>query len=92
MSTTTRQQVHVEQVLVEVTSLLMDRARIQLERDAGNADDQSASVDLRRLHEMEGKLKAIRRQLGLAEAASPPTSIQERQVSRFYEVPGQEDT
>ena len=91
MATTTSRQVHVEQVLVEVTSLLVDRARIQLERDVANADDKSASSDLRRLHQMEDKLRAIRRELGLAEVGSAPTSLPERQVSRFYEVPGQED-
>ena len=91
MLTTTRQQVHVEQVLVEVTSLLLDRARIQLERDAANADDERAAVDLRHLHELEGKLRAIGRELGMEEVASPPTAVHERQVSRFHEVPGQED-
>lgn len=87
---TTTRQAHIEQVLVEVTSLLVDRARIQLEREAANAD-ASAAGDLRRLSEMENKLRAIRREVGLAESGAAPTSLPERQVSRFYEVPGQED-
>jgi hypothetical protein len=94
VSTTTVRQAHIEQVLIEVTSLLVDRARIQLQREVeaagGASTDPSASGDLRRLHEMDKKLRAIRREVGLAEPGTAPAPA-ERQVSRFYEVPGQED-
>jgi hypothetical protein len=88
VSTTVSRQVHLDQLLIEVTSLLVDRARIQLERDVAAADDPTAPGDLQRLREMEHKLRAIRKDFGLTDA---PPSAPERQVSRFYEVPGQED-
>ena len=82
MSTTVSRQAYVEKVLVEVTSLLLARARTQLQRES--EDDLAAENDLRRLEELDKELRAIRRELG----APLPSG---RQVSRFYEVPGQED-
>jgi hypothetical protein len=82
MSTTVSKQAHIEKVLVEVVSLLLSRARVQLEREAEG--DLAAESDLRRLEELDKELRAIRRDIG---APSPAG----RQVSRFYEVPGQED-
>jgi len=87
MSTTTTRQTHMEQILIEVTSLLVDRARIQLE----TATDAHAAADLRRLQELEKELRAIRREFGLHESAIHNASPPGPQVSRFYEVPGQED-
>jgi len=87
MSTTSTRQTHMEQVLIEVTSLLVDRARIQLE----SATDANAASDLQRLHHLEKELNAIRREFGLLESARVSASTPGPQVSRFYEVPGQED-
>jgi hypothetical protein len=81
----------MEQVLIEVTSLLVDRARSQLEREIQSGTDESAVNELRRLHELEKELRAIRHEFGLADAGTPAPSPPGRQVSRFYEVPGQED-
>jgi hypothetical protein len=86
---------HIEHVLVEITSLLVDRARGQLEREvetAGeNTTDQHAVGDLRRLQELEKQLRAIRREFGLHESHRAAPSPTGPQVSKFYEVPGQED-
>lgn len=81
MSTTVR-YTHIERVLVEAASLLIERARIQLERDP---EDEAAAAELRRVRELEQELRVIRHEFGL-----PPVPTG-RQVSRFYEVPGQED-
>lgn len=81
MSTTVR-YTHIERVLVEATSLLIERARIQLERDP---EDEAAAAELRRVRELEQELRLIRHEFGL-----PPVPSG-RQVSKFYEVPGQED-
>jgi hypothetical protein len=91
VSTTTSRQVHLEHVLVEVTSLLVDRARIQLEREVESSPDETAAADLRRLHELEKELRAIRRELGVHDPDKQTTTPGGRQVSKFYEVPGQED-
>jgi hypothetical protein len=80
MSLTVSRQTHIEQVLVEVTSLLMERARVQLERE-------HATDELHRVETLEKELKSIRHELGLDDAHAPPG----RQVSKFHEVPGQED-
>jgi len=74
----------LERVLVEATSLLLERARIELERDV-KAGDDSAAVSLRRVREYEDALQLLRPEpTGAALHA-------ERQVSKYYEVPGQED-
>ena len=91
MSTTAARQTHIEQVLIEATSFLLDRARVQLEREAGGSDGDTAASDLRRLLEVDKALHAIRRELGMPESGATPAPLPERQVSRFYEVPGQED-
>ena len=90
MTTAASRRLHIEHVLVEVTSLLVERARAQLERES--TTDESAANQLRRLNGLEQELQAIRHEIGLIAAASNvPTSAEGRQVSRFYDVPGQED-
>ena len=91
MSTTAARQTHIEQVLIEATSFLLDRARVQLEREAGGSDGDAAASDLRRLLEVDKALRSIRHELGMPESGATPAPLPERQVSRFYEVPGQED-
>jgi hypothetical protein len=77
----------VERVLVEVTSLLLERARLQLEREV-DAGHDAAADELRRMRDLEDALQAIRQE----RTAAVPTSVPlHREVSRFYEVPGQED-
>jgi hypothetical protein len=92
MATTTSDRTDVEQVLVEVASLLLERARMELERAVG-ADDASASSDaasnLARMRELEDALRAVRRARSVA--GPPAATASGRQVSKFYEVPGQED-
>jgi hypothetical protein len=89
MSTVISRQTHIEQVLVQVTSLLVERARAQLERDV--AAGQESTRDLLRMNELEKELLAIRHELGLPDAAGVSPSPPGRVASRFYEVPGQED-
>jgi hypothetical protein len=76
----------IEKVLVEAASLLLERARTELEREATIPGEPS--VELRRLRELEAELLAIRQEFArLAEAAALGP-----QLSRYYEVPGQEDS
>ena len=75
----------MERVLVEVASLLMERARLQTEREGSN--DVAVAAELHRLRELERELSMIRHELGIPTPPAPPG----RQVSKFYEVPGQED-
>ncbi len=85
-------QTDVERVLVEVTSLLLERARIELEREVDAARESSSSDaagSLRRMRELENTLRAIRQEHVL-DAVPAPVPLH-REVSRFYEVPGQED-
>jgi hypothetical protein len=77
--TTVTSQARIEQVLVEATSLLVERARQELEGDAEAGDK------VQRLRALESELNVIREELTRAHT---PVG---RQVSRFYEVPGQED-
>jgi hypothetical protein len=82
----------VEQVLVDVTSLLLERARIELEREvetAGESATAEAANSLLRMRKLEDALRTIRRERSVAGQVSEPVSG--RQVSKFYEVPGQED-
>jgi|SRR5215471_419708 len=83
----------VEDLLVEVTSLLLERARTELEHEveaAGGSASGDASSFLLRMRELHAALSNIRQERGIAGAMNAPES-HERQVSRFYEVPGQED-
>jgi hypothetical protein len=89
MSTVLSRQTHIEQVLVEVTSLLVERARVQLEHEV--EDGRDSRHDLERMHQAEKELRAIRRELGLPESPSDSPPPAGRQVSKFFEVPGQED-
>ena len=89
MSTVMSRQTHIEQVLVEVTSLLVERARVQLEREV--EDGRDSRQDLERMTHAEKELRAIRRELGLPESMTESTPPPGRQVSKFHEVPGQED-
>jgi hypothetical protein len=82
-------QTHIEQVLVEVTSLLVERARVQVEHEV--AAGQDSTHDLQRINEAEKELRAIRRELGMPESATDSPPPPGRQVSKFFEVPGQED-
>jgi hypothetical protein len=75
-------------VLVDVTTLLVERARVQLEREVQGNPDPVASDHLRRMTQIEKDLVALRRELGMLVAGEP---LAGRQVSKFYEVPGQED-
>ena len=87
-------QTSVEQVLVEATSLLLQRARTELEREveiAGDAARSDISSTLLRVRELEATLWTIRQERGIA-GAVPAPDAHPRQVSRFYEVPGQEDS
>ena len=91
MPTAAGSRTEVEQLLVEVTSLLLERARIGLEREVeAAADAASAASDLLRMRELEAALRAIREERALAGAVPAPVPLH-REVSRFYEVPGQED-
>jgi hypothetical protein len=94
MSAAISGQTNIEQVLIKATSLLVECARRELEREVEAAResgiDRTAASDLGRMRELEEELRAIRRELGLVGAARTPTGPA-RQVSKFYEVPGQED-
>ena len=92
MPTVATNQPNVERVLVEATSLLLERARIALEReveDSGDSATSEATSRLVRVRELEDTLRTIQQQRSAAGVV--PTPVPGRQVSRFYEVPGQED-
>ena len=89
MPTIAANRTDVERVLVEVTSLLLERARMQLEREV-DAGQQTAADELRRMRDLQDALQAIRQERAVAAAVPAPVPLQ-REVSRFYEVPGQED-
>jgi uncharacterized membrane protein YccC len=93
MSTVISRQSQIERVVIEATSLLVERARIELEQEVeagGGASSGTAAGHLGRMRQLENELRAIRQQLGLL-GAGRTTAAPERQISRFYEVPGQED-
>jgi Mg2+ and Co2+ transporter CorA len=88
---TTRTRARVEEVLLETASLLVERARREIEREIEAApDSDAAAADLRRVGELEGELREIQRELR-DDARATELSARGRVVSRFYEVPGQED-
>jgi hypothetical protein len=89
MSSVAISRTEVERVLVEATSLLLERARIQLQREV-EAGDDAAAGSLVRMRELEDALRAIRQEHAVMSAVAVPVPL-ERQVSRYYEVPGQED-
>ncbi len=89
MPTIAANRTDVEQVLVEVTSLLLERARVQLELEL-DAGQQRVSDELRRMRDLLDALQAIRQERAVAASVPAPVPLQ-REVSRFYEVPGQED-
>lgn len=83
----------IEWVLVEITSLLLERARTELEHEVeatGESARDAAASNLRRMRELEDVLRSIRQDPRLAESMRAQQTPG-RQVSRFYEVPGQED-
>ena len=83
MPTTSAGRTHeLDQVLVDVALLLVERTRKQLEGEAAESDE------LRRARELEDRLKSIREHLP---APMPLAAEVGRQPSRFYETPGQED-
>jgi hypothetical protein len=86
MPTVAANRTDVERVLIEVTSLLLERARVELEHEV-DAGHDTATDQLRRMRDLEDALKAIRQE----RAAAPAPAPLHREVSRFYEVPGQED-
>jgi hypothetical protein len=93
MPTVSANRTDVEQVLVEVTSLLLERARVELEREvqAGtDSNNDDATSNLRRMRELEEALRSIRQERATA-AAAPAPEPHHREISRYYEVPGQED-
>jgi hypothetical protein len=92
MPTVATDQTEVERVLVDVTSLLLERARIALEREveaSGDSPESDAAISLARVRELEDALRSIRQRQSAKGAV--PASVPGRQVSKFYEVPGQED-
>jgi hypothetical protein len=94
MPTATANQTDVERVLVEVTSLLLERARAEAEREVeaarGSSRGDAAARALERMRELEDTLRAIQRERAVADAGRAPVPLH-REVSKFYEVPGQED-
>ena len=92
MPTAADHRTDIERVLIDATSLLLERARIELEREvaaAGDSATQEAASSLVRFGELEAALRIMRQELSVAGPAA--TTMPGRQVSRFYEVPGQED-
>jgi hypothetical protein len=92
MPTVAASRTEVEQVLIDVTSLLLERARAELEREVEAGSDSGtneAASSLLRMRKLEDTLRTIRQQRSVAGQVSAPASG--RQVSRFWEVPGQED-
>ena len=92
MPTVAEHRTDIQRVLVDATSLLLERARIELERQvaaAGDSASQEVASSLVRFGELEAALRTIRQELSVAGRVT--TSMPGRQVSRFYEVPGQED-
>jgi hypothetical protein len=92
MATSSSTQARIEKVLVEAASLLVERARTQIEREIAAASDsspdESHDAELQRLRVLEDELAAIREQFArttVAAAIGP-------QLSRYYDVPGQEDS
>ena len=81
MPTVSSTRAGIEKVLVEAASLLVERARTQAERDG------DVGSDLARLRELEDQLQAIRDQI----ARTTPVPSVGPQLSRYYDVPGQED-
>jgi hypothetical protein len=81
MPTVSSSQAGIEKVLIEATSLLLERARTQAERDG------DAGSDLVRLRELGDELQAIRDKIA-QHAIRPSVGPQ---LSRYYDVPGQED-
>jgi hypothetical protein len=93
MATAPANRTDVETVLVEVTSLLLERARAEVEREIQAGRDSAgddAATNLRRMRELEEALRTIRQERSIA-AAEPAPELHHREVSRYYEVPGQED-
>ena len=81
MPTVSSTQARIETVLVETASLLVERARMQAEREG------DAGSDLVRLRELGDQLQAIRDEIA-RNAVVPDVGPQ---LSRYYDVPGQED-
>jgi hypothetical protein len=82
----------VERLLVDAASLLLERLRIELEREveaSGGSPGNDTAVSLARVRELEDALKTIRQRPSAP--AAVPEPVPGRQVSKFYEVPGQAD-
>ncbi|HYY89705.1 MAG TPA: hypothetical protein VFA49_12980 [Chloroflexota bacterium] len=88
MATVSSTQARIEKVLVEAASLLVERARAQLEREVEVDASGDSSAELRRLRDLEDELLTIRQ--GLTRAAVAPSPGP--QLSKYYDVPGQEDS
>jgi len=82
----------LDQILVDTVLLLVGRARRQLEHAASEqqwAGPDAADVEeLAGARQLEARLKALQEQV---RAEAVPAAAIGRQVSRYYEVPGQED-
>jgi hypothetical protein len=82
----------LDQVLVDAVLLLVGRARRQLERAASEqqwAGPDAADVEeLAGARQLEARLKLLQEQFQAEAMRAAPIG---RQVSRYYEVPGQED-
>jgi hypothetical protein len=88
MPTVAAHRTEVEQVLVDVSSLLLERARLELEREveaAGDSATPEAASSLLRMRKLEDALRTIRSERSVAGQVSGRT------ISKYYEVPGQED-
>jgi hypothetical protein len=79
--------------LVDTALLLVGRLRRQLERAASEREwagpDVADIEELARAQQLEARLRVLHNQV---RAAAVPAGPIGRQLSRFYEVPGQEDS
>lgn len=84
---TIERHTELERVLADATALLLEHTRQELEREADRSGSGEAATELARLHDVAERLAQVRRLLADESAAARAG----RQVSRYYEAPGQED-
>src|SRR5919197_945952 len=74
MATVSSTQARIEKVLVEAASLLVERARAQLEREVEVDASGDSSAELRRLRDLEDELRTSAKTLAMraAMARAPP--------------------
>ena len=91
MSPASSLSLSAERTLVEAAALLIERARKEMEREVQEADESAAAAlrgDLQRARDLETRLHVLR---DLWPDSGALTASQGRQVSRYYDAPGQED-